>query len=363
MKERPTATRGASHTRRVRRVGVLGTFVWDVIHPWPPHDDHTEGWGGIAYALSALDAALTDGWEIVPVIKVGSDLADEAREFLGELRRPAPDARLQVAAAPNNRSELRYVTPEQRVERLSGRTPGWDWNELGPLVNEAALDALYVNFLSGWELDLPTARALRDAFVGPIHADLHMLLQLPTESGRRELRPLADAAEWYRAFDFVQVNEEEMAALAPDAATFAAAASAAGVLCTVVTLGSAGSVAYPVSGFDALHDRERLRRSASDRGSPGAIVVPPAPVPRLSGHDPTGCGDVWGATFFARLLVGDVIAAALSAAAVAAARNVVHRGASGLAAHLAAGPAGDTPPTAPPAGAADRAGSGGGASR
>jgi sugar/nucleoside kinase (ribokinase family) len=55
--------------------------------------------------------------------------------------------------------------------------------------------------------------------------------------------------------------------------------------------------------------------------------------PALVG-DPTGCGDVWGATFFARLLSGDALDAAMEEANKRAARNVEHRGARGLFRHL-----------------------------
>jgi sugar/nucleoside kinase (ribokinase family) len=50
--------------------------------------------------------------------------------------------------------------------------------------------------------------------------------------------------------------------------------------------------------------------------------------------DPTGCGDVWGATFFARLLAGDDVEAAMARANRAAAKNVEYRGAAGLNRHL-----------------------------
>jgi sugar/nucleoside kinase (ribokinase family) len=43
---------------------------------------------------------------------------------------------------------------------------------------------------------------------------------------------------------------------------------------------------------------------------------------------------VWGATYFSRLLAGDDIAEAMRHALVAAAKNVDHRGASGLARYL-----------------------------
>ena len=77
-----------------KRLGVIGTFVWDTIHGREPHARPVEEWGGITYALAALDAALDDDWEIVPLMKVGSDLAQAAREFSAKLTHLAPDAAL-----------------------------------------------------------------------------------------------------------------------------------------------------------------------------------------------------------------------------------------------------------------------------
>ena len=44
----------------------MGSFVWDVIHGRDPRELPVEEWGGITYALGALDASLPDDWEIVP---------------------------------------------------------------------------------------------------------------------------------------------------------------------------------------------------------------------------------------------------------------------------------------------------------
>jgi sugar/nucleoside kinase (ribokinase family) len=66
---------------------------------------------------------------------------------------------------------------------------------------------------------------------------------------------------------------------------------------------------------------------------PLRTALVPVPVMFESG-DPTGCGDVWGATYFSRLLAGDDITTAMSAAHAAAARNVNFRGAAGLTRHL-----------------------------
>ena len=75
------AVLGGGVSRR-KRLGVIGTFVWDVIHGRDPRDAPVEEWGGITYALGALDAALPADWELVPLVKVGDDLAPRAREFL-----------------------------------------------------------------------------------------------------------------------------------------------------------------------------------------------------------------------------------------------------------------------------------------
>jgi sugar/nucleoside kinase (ribokinase family) len=92
-------------------------------------------------------------------------------------------------------------------------------------------------------------------------------------------------------------------------------------------------------GFDTLGDLPRRGGLASgSRGATGALgavrtaLVPPEVV--KGEGDPTGCGDVWGATYFSRMVAGDKLADAMMAAGRAAARNVEHRGATGLAAHL-----------------------------
>ena len=324
-------------TLRRKRLGVIGSFVWDVIHGRDPRDLPVEEWGGITYALSALDAALPGDWEIVPVMKVGADLAGRAREFLGTLRRIAPDAALVEVPQRNNRVELRYFSAERRSEVLTGGVPPWSWLGLRPLMTN--LDALYVNLISGFELDLETAQLLRQHSRGPLYCDLHSLVLAVQPSGLRTLRPLSDVAAWCGCFDLLQVNEDELAMMAPDPMALAATALANGVRVLNVTLGRQGVVYFAAPGFERLADlREALREAHALGGALGAIAtarVPavPAAVDERAG-DPTGCGDVWGATYFSRLLAGDKLSDAMRVAAAAAARNVGHRGATGLANHL-----------------------------
>lgn len=316
---------------RKKRVGVIGTFVWDVIHGRDPRDAPVEEWGGITYALQAFEAALPNDWEMVPILKVGTDLADSARQFVAGLERASPGAAPIEVPHPNNRVTIHYQSAERRCEHLSGGVPSWSWLGLKPLLSD--LDALYINLISGFELDLETAQLIRQHFRGPIYCDLHSLLLALQPNGLRTPQPLTNPAAWCRCFDLIQVNEEEMTMMATDAMGLAAIAMANGVNTLTVTLGSRGIVYFAAPGFDRLSD---LRRGGFG-DAPGAVrtALVPAKRPKHGGPgDPTGCGDVWGATYFSRLLAGDKLDAALDRALDAAARNVDHRGATGLADHL-----------------------------
>jgi hypothetical protein len=316
---------------RPRRVGVIGSFVWDVIHGRDPHDAPVEEWGVITYSLGALDAALPRSWQIVPILKVGYDLAEKARDFVRGLERAAPDAQPIEVPHPNNRVTLHYQSAERRCEHLTGGVPKWSWLGLKPLLSD--IDALYINLISGFELDLETAQLIRAHFKGPIYCDMHSLLLAVQPDGMRVLQPLPNPGAWFRCFDVVQVNEDEMEMMAPDPLALAAAATAAGVKVLNVTLGPRGAVYFAAPGFDRLSDLNRNELSPST-GTIRTELIPAVPTRQLSGGDPTGCGDVWGATYFSRLLAGDDIRSAMRAANVAAARNVDHRGATGLSQYL-----------------------------
>jgi hypothetical protein len=322
----------------MKRLGVLGTLVWDRI--WR-HDllaaggEPLEEWGGIAYALGAVAAARPVGWEVVPLIKVGADLAGRAAEFL----RSVPELRIEpgvrVVPDPNHRVELRYHDAVRRCEQLTGGVPPWRWEELEPLVVD--LDALYLNFISGFELELADVERLRAGFAGPIYADVHSLLLGRAADGRRIPRPLPEWQRWIRCFDAIQLNEDELATLASgwgDPWHFAAGALHADTLLIVVTLGGEGAVYVAESGLPPDPLAWPAHRAVAVR-SPTPVCSAHVPVGGgpVSG-DPTGCGDVWGSTLFAHLLGGCSLEEALRRAHAAAARNVRHSGASGLCAHL-----------------------------
>jgi sugar/nucleoside kinase (ribokinase family) len=174
---------------------------------------------------------------------------------------------------------------------------------------------------------------LRGAFRGPIYCDLHMLLMAVQPDGLRTPRPLPNPREWCSCFDLIQVNEDEMALIAPDPLAMAATALDAGARCLMVTLGKRGAVYFAAPDFEHIADLARQRPLGATVGPLRTAIVPSTDI--VTGAvDPTGCGDVWGATCFSRLLAGDSLGDAILAAHRAASRNARHRGAGGLAKFL-----------------------------
>ena len=306
----------------MKRLGIIGTMVWDTIHGRGDRRVPVEEWGGIAYALAALEVALPAEWEMVPLIKVGSDLADRANTFLGTLTKRSGAARFIEVHEPNNRVTIRYADAVRRAEHLSGGVPPWQWPELGPLVRD--LDAIYVNFISGFEMTLETAQHLRHGFDGPLYADLHSLMLGVTRDGLRVPQRLDDAAAWFGCFDAVQMNEDELHQIGDDPMAVAATAMREGVRLLVVTLGAGGSVYFTTGDPNAWG----ARRAMTGTGHP--VVTARVAAPAAEVVDPTGCGDVFGGTMVGRLVAGDPPADAVATANRFAARNVQYRGATGL---------------------------------
>jgi len=291
-------------------------MVWDTIHGRDPAQAAVQEWGGISYALAALDATLPDDWEIVPLIKVGRDLAPKANEFLRTLRHTPHVARFVEVPESNNRVTLRYESADRRCEQMSGGVPPWTWPELGPLVHD--LDALYINFISGYEMNLETAQLLRRGFARFIYVDLHSLFLAKKPDGTRVPSPLPHAPSWFSCFNVIQLNEDEIGQLGSDPLAIAADAMRQGCTALCVTLGARGAAYF-------TGDPIRTARIP-------APAVHPAVFPQES--DPTGCGDVFGGATAAALLAGASIEDALRLGTQLGTRNLSHHGASGLRDHL-----------------------------
>ena len=293
-------------------LGVMGTLVWDRIVSigTPP----VERWGGIGYALAAASVALPSGWTVRPVVRVGADLAAEARTLVDQLSRTHASGLVEVAE-PNNRVELLYEDDANRVERLTGGVTGWPTDDL--IRETATCDALLLNFVSGYEASVETCEALRADFRGPIYADLHSLCLGRQSDGTRVPQRLEGWRRWVACFDFVQMNEAEFDLLGTGAGPAVSIEDVVteGPAVVAVTRGAAGATI-------AVRDGARVDVRDVTLGSPQP-------------GDPTGCGDVWGATMFSRLLAGDEPLSAAQSANEMASVSTRQRGVEGLAERLA----------------------------
>ena len=140
-----------------------------------------------------------------------------------------------------------------------------------------------------------------------------------------------------------------MRQLSPDPLSLSAEALGAGVGLLLVTLGPRGVAYVAAPGFAVgRNGGTAVAESSAESTSPSlhsGQALPPyrptgiphtalIPAPRVETLDPTGCGDVFGAAAFARLLAGDPVESALRQANELAARNAAFRGAGGLARYL-----------------------------
>jgi sugar/nucleoside kinase (ribokinase family) len=196
------------------------------------------------------------------------------------------------------------------------------------------LDALYVNFITGFETDLATMQALRHAFAGPIYGDLHSLALGRRPDGTRYYRPIEEALAWLQCFDVAQLNEDELAQLGDAPLALASRALTAGVGAVCVTLGPRGAQYVAAADFRGLAWAGGPRPARGAGAGAGLVTTATVTGEGPAEGDPTGCGDVFGATLCAELLGGATLDAALGAANRMARRNVGYRGATGLQHHL-----------------------------
>lgn len=328
-------------------LGVVGTFVLDRIVGLPGRPEPTEELGGIAYGVAAVLAALPTGWRVLPIVRIGTGAGEVVEGWLTRCASSphalaGPTSALDLSAivevpVANNRVELRYHDAARRTERLSGGVGAWPWEKLSSCT--ALCDALLVNFVSGHELSLDTAQRLRASFPGPIYADLHSLFLDTAGDGTRVPRPLPQWPEWVGCFDAVQMNEAEFDLLrgAIDMERAVRGVVEAGPSLVARTIGERGAECWSTA--DALDRLGSVGAGRAGRVSHGRLGPAPGsrewverdvrvekleiPAEAVVDRDPTGCGDVWGATMFCNLLAG----ASVERAGVAANRLAAVAGA------------------------------------
>lgn len=271
-------------------IAVFGTLNRDTT----TYADGTrsENLGGLVYTLATLAALGAGRLRILPVANVGVDLVAAARSALEPVGIDCTE--LRPVPVANNHVYLTYDDSQEREEILVGRVPPLSleqcWQARGAR-------AVIVNLTSGCDLELETLLAFRGRYRGSIHLDIHSLTLGIGEGGRRYLRVPERWRDWVSCADWLQLNECEARLLGGGAAVEEFAAAALGLAShgVLVTLGARGC-------FAAWREPQGTMRRE--------FAAPHLPAPAF----PTGCGDVFGATFAYARLRGVGIPAALELA-------------------------------------------------
>lgn len=285
---------------------ILGHFVLDEIHPLA--GDPIVGPGGIAFCLGGFHAAADDDDDLLAVLPVGEDGIEAFRAFCAPLHRIRTDA-VDVVPAPTTRVRLYHESMSHYHTRLVAALPPISWEAVEPHLSNA--DLVYLNMMTGEDITLDTARAIRRTCSGLFYLDVHMIAYRTEVRGDRHVHPSHTASEWLELADVLQCNESELSAL--------------------LLPGEA-----PDAGMRRLVTQGRTRRLVLTRGDQGAVMVthtgiesvPVVPAPRVV--DPTGCGDVFGSVLAHGLASGLHASRAAARAAHAAAQVVALPGSHGI---------------------------------
>ncbi len=293
-------------------IGVTGTAVIDTIDT--ADGVRTSDMGGIYYAVHTLSALLPPDARLHPVLVVGADAIETVRGDWSVLPGVVLDGVKRVEAL-NNRVHIQYHAEDGRDETQAGGLPPLSSEDLAPW--PARLDAWLWNLVSGSEVERSTFDALKNAFEGPVYLDLHSLCLEPASDRARGPRRPPDWEAWVSGVTWLQLNAAEAALLwtgdaepldRASVAKLAAHIHSLGVHGVLVTYGGDGAAWYGADG-DVV---ERSGRSV--------VAV-----------DPTGCGDVFGAAWFAlHCGCGQSPEQALEGAVIAATTAATVRGTSRL---------------------------------
>ncbi len=295
------------------RVGMVGQIVLDTIHLH--RGGVVEDLGGLTYSIMAMDSLMDSEDVIVPITRVGQDAIERVRSALGRVTHLSWEGVIEDDR-PNNRVDLRYKTPDYREERASGGVAGLTEDDLGPA---ETLDGLLINLVSGREAGPSSlSGACREASF-PVHLDLHSYLVDYDRDGKHYMRRPEGWEGWLGICDTLQVNREEFFTIAGrrgevfDIGEEVWEKCRSGrVTCLLVTVGERGSFAW----------------YADKRGGTMRCYIPP--MNSVEVVDPTGSGDVYGASFFLARLRGESIERSMILARRMAGLNCTRSGTAGL---------------------------------
>jgi sugar/nucleoside kinase (ribokinase family) len=269
----------------VRRIAVVGTVNRDIIITRT--GARTESLGGILYNTLSLAELGNRKFEIFPVTYIASDVKTALLEMIAERKAISPEG-ISMLPGATNMNLLRYVNENERKETTEFHTPSIPLAMIVPFFH---CDVLLFNFISGYDVTLDTLKSVRRKTNALIFVDVHSMVLKKAAHGERTFVSVEDWRMWARQADIIQMNAKELVYFTghesrtsqPDQGIVRALMRqimSSGPRFVLVTAGARGVF---LGAYNAIHF---FRQKYA------------APV-----KDTTGCGDIFTASFIAKLLV------------------------------------------------------------
>ncbi|MCH7819006.1 MAG: carbohydrate kinase family protein [Candidatus Marinimicrobia bacterium] len=260
------------------KIGLIGNIVVDEITMLD--GSLTKSWGGAFYSIAIFEKLLKPNERLIPLTPVGYDVWDELQSDLKKFFKIETSA-LYQENDKNNRVYLKYLNSIEREERADDILPPIETNKFDSVLDA---DALFFNFISGFEMTIDSLQEVRKTFGGKMLMDFHSLSLGIDEKGYRYKKIPQNWKSWVACFDCVQMNQVEADLIVEydnDISSHKELVEyllLSGAEVVNITLGEDGSILGYLE-----DDKIKLRHLNSEKD---IVAV-----------DPTGCGDAYLAAF------------------------------------------------------------------
>ncbi|MEN3038090.1 MAG: carbohydrate kinase family protein [Candidatus Kryptonium sp.] len=258
------------------KFGIIGHLCLDVIHL--ADGSEVQSYGGIFFSLASLANIVDDGDIIYPVFGVGDVDYDEFIKRIKIYPNVVTDGIFKFEGL-TNRVHLFYKDRKERTECSVNIAKPIDFERLKILL-DVEVDGIFINMISGFDIEVETLKRLRKSFKGYIHFDVHSATLGVDDKNLRFRKKLDNWKDWLSNVNTVQMNEFEARSIGDenwDDDELAKNVLGLGVEVMIITRANLGSTVYYFNNGFMRTDLKAFEVS----------VV-----------DPTGCGDVFGSAFF-----------------------------------------------------------------
>jgi sugar/nucleoside kinase (ribokinase family) len=269
----------------IHRIAVIGTINRDIIIT--SRGTCHESLGGILYNVLAFAELGAELLSVSPITYAGPDVKPSLFEILHHRKAISLEG-INGIPGSTNTNRLRYLNENERKETLAFHTPPIPFEMIEPYLD---YDILLFNFIAGYDVSLETLQAVRNRTGAFLCVDVHSMVLKQTMDEERTFGSVKHWQTWAAQADMIQMNTKELLYFTGngDRGKPADAISVRTLMKELLDLGP--QLVVITAGKRGVY-----------LGTPQGIYFFPQRY-RAPAKDTTGCGDIFTASFLAKLLV------------------------------------------------------------